>query len=68
MTDEQPKRKRGQRGPGKVKKDCMPTVTIRVTQDVLDFFKQYEEPTVAMRKVLATWAEGRLIVRDADLI
>ena len=48
MTEEV-KRYRGQRGPNKVKKDRMPTIAIRLPQDVIDY---YERSTVRMRQVL----------------
>jgi hypothetical protein len=48
MTDE-PKRYRGQRGPNKIKKDRMPTIAIRLPQDVIDY---YGRSTVRMRDVL----------------
>lgn len=48
MTD-QPKRYRGQRGPNKVKKECMKLVAIRLPQHVVDY---YEGRTPLMRAAL----------------
>jgi hypothetical protein len=46
---EQPKRYRGQRGPNKVKKECMKLVAIRLPQHVVD---HYKGRTPLMRTVL----------------
>jgi hypothetical protein len=60
MNSEQPvKRYRGQRGPNKVKKPTMAHVTLRMPQDVADWFRQFSEPTVEMRKVLLAHVEAQ---------
>lgn len=46
---EQIKRYRGQRGPNKVQKPRMPTIAIRLPQDIIDY---YDRSTVRMRDVL----------------
>ena len=48
MTDE-PKRYRGQRGPNRVKKERMKAGSIRLPQQVLDY---YGNSTVRMRQTL----------------
>lgn len=69
MTDE-PKRYRGQRGPNRVKKERMKSVSIRLPQQVLDY---YDNSTVRMRQILVHQmnrikAMDDLIASDADLI
>lgn len=48
MTDA-PKRYRGQRGPNRVKKVCMKAASIRLPQEVLDY---YGGSSIKMREVL----------------
>lgn len=57
---EQPKRYRGQRGPGK-KPKMAALVGIRLPQHVYEFF---DGSSVAMRHVLTAWAEGRLTIKE----
>lgn len=61
MSDETPKRYRGQRGPNKVPRPKMALLSLRLPQHVVDF---YEGSTPRMRAVLTAWAEGRLEVKD----
>lgn len=67
MTEE-PKRYRGQRGPGK--KERMAHLTIRLPQEVVDYFGG---STVKMREALVhhvtrSRAMDELIASDADLV
>ncbi len=55
MTEEI-KRKRGQRGPGK--RPAMAHANLRIPQDVLDFYKTFENYSAKMRDVLAEYAEA----------
>ena len=61
MSEEQPKRYRGQRGPNKVPRPRMLHVTMRLPQHVVDF---YGGSSTVMRHVLTRWAEGALAPRD----
>ena len=49
MTDEAPKRYRGQRGPNKVQRPRMPHISIRLPQEVVDY---YGGSTTRMRDAL----------------
>lgn len=55
MTEET-KRKRGQRGPGK--RPAMAHTNLRISQDVLDFYKTFENYSAKMREVLTDYAEA----------
>lgn len=61
MSDEAPKRYRGQRGPDKTPRPKMVLLSLRMPQQVVDF---YDGSTPAMRAVLTAWAEGKLVMRD----
>lgn len=61
MSDETPKRCRGQRGPNKVQRPKMALLSIRLPQHVVAHFNG---SSPHMRAVLTAWAEGRLVVRD----
>jgi hypothetical protein len=52
-----PKRKRGQRGPGK--KPKMIHVTIRIPQETFEYYKHFAQPTVTMRVVLTDYAKRK---------
>lgn len=60
MTDDQPKRSRGQRGPGR-KPKMEGFISIRLPQHVYDHF---DGSSTAMRMVLTAWVEGRLTSRE----
>lgn len=57
MTEDTPKRYRGQRGPNKVQKERMVLKAIRLPQKVVDF---YGGSSTEMRRVLSLWASGKL--------
>jgi len=61
VSDEAVKRYRGQRGPNKVPRPKMALISMRLPQEVLDF---YEGSSVRMRAVLVAWADGKLVSRD----
>lgn len=44
------KRKRGERGPGK--KPALSHVSLRIPAETRDFFERFKRPTYAMRRVL----------------
>ena len=54
MTEE-PKRYRGQRGPGRVKKDSMKNVAMRLPQHVIAYYKGC---TPLMREVLVEYMQN----------
>jgi hypothetical protein len=45
-----PKRKRGERGPGK--KPALAHVSLRIPEETREFFDRFKRPTYAMRRVL----------------
>lgn len=55
---EETKRKRGQRGKGK--KPAMGYTSLRVSEEVLDFYRTFPSYTSKMREVLTAYADGKM--------